>query len=46
MFDLCMGLRTKKSIGDMKLVPYKNVNRDGKLYIQFKPKDGETKVQS
>ncbi|CAA6673343.1 unnamed protein product [Spirodela intermedia] len=31
---------------DMKLVPYKIVNRDGKPYIQVKIKDGETKVFS
>ncbi|GAU11828.1 hypothetical protein TSUD_75800 [Trifolium subterraneum] len=31
---------------DMKLVPYKIVNRDGKPYIQVKVKDGETKVFS
>ncbi|KAG5024374.1 hypothetical protein JHK86_020288 [Glycine max] len=31
---------------DMKLVPYKIVNKDGKPYIQVKIKDGETKVFS
>uniref|UniRef100_A0ACD5Z949 Uncharacterized protein n=1 Tax=Avena sativa TaxID=4498 RepID=A0ACD5Z949_AVESA len=31
---------------DMKLVPYKIVNREGKPYIQVKVKDGETKVFS
>ncbi|CAN6718491.1 unnamed protein product [Malus baccata var. baccata] len=31
---------------DMKLVPYKIVNRDGKPYIQVRIKDGETKVFS
>ncbi|KAJ0824265.1 putative Heat shock protein 70 family [Helianthus annuus] len=31
---------------DMKLVPYKIVNKDGKPYIQVKLKDGETKVFS
>ncbi|KAJ0716574.1 putative Heat shock protein 70 family [Helianthus annuus] len=31
---------------DMKLVPYKIVNRDGKPFIQVKHKDGETKVFS
>ncbi|GAU11833.1 hypothetical protein TSUD_75840 [Trifolium subterraneum] len=31
---------------DMKLVPYKIVNKDGKPYIQVKVKDGETKVFS
>lgn len=31
---------------DMKLVPYKIVNGDGKPYIQVKIKDGETKVFS
>ncbi|CAM8941939.1 unnamed protein product [Rhodiola kirilowii] len=31
---------------DMKMVPYKIVNRDGKPYIQVKMKDGETKVFS
>ncbi|CAK8575653.1 unnamed protein product [Lathyrus sativus] len=31
---------------DMKLVPYKIVNKDGKPYIQVKMKDGETKVFS
>ncbi|KAK8680657.1 hypothetical protein V6N13_109597 [Hibiscus sabdariffa] len=29
---------------DMKLVPYKIVNKDGKPYIEVKVKDGETKV--
>ncbi|KAF5729771.1 hypothetical protein HS088_TW20G00135 [Tripterygium wilfordii] len=29
---------------DMKLVPYKIVNKDGKPYIQVKIKDGENKV--
>jgi endoplasmic reticulum chaperone BiP len=31
---------------DMKLVPYKIVNKDGKPYIQVKIKDGEVKVFS
>lgn len=31
---------------DMKLVPYKIVNKDGKPYIQVKIRDGETKVFS
>ncbi|VAI53424.1 unnamed protein product [Triticum turgidum subsp. durum] len=31
---------------DMKLVPYKIVNKEGKPYIQVKIKDGETKVFS
>ncbi|KAK4403683.1 Luminal-binding protein 5 [Sesamum angolense] len=31
---------------DMKLVPYKIVNKDGKPYIEVKIKDGETKVFS
>ncbi|KAJ9680014.1 hypothetical protein PVL29_021784 [Vitis rotundifolia] len=31
---------------DMKLFPYKIVNKDGKPYIQVKIKDGETKVFS
>ncbi|KAL2550806.1 Mediator of RNA polymerase II transcription subunit 37f [Forsythia ovata] len=31
---------------DMKLVPYKIVNKDGKPYIQVQIKDGETKVFS
>ncbi|CAI0441734.1 unnamed protein product [Linum tenue] len=31
---------------DMKLVPYKIVNKDGKPYIQVKIKDGETKIFS
>ncbi|XVE58113.1 hypothetical protein DITRI_Ditri04bG0143900 [Diplodiscus trichospermus] len=31
---------------DMKLVPYKIVNKDGKPYIQVEIKDGETKVFS
>ncbi|KAE8674686.1 Mediator of RNA polymerase II transcription subunit 37f [Hibiscus syriacus] len=31
---------------DMKLVPYKIVNKDGKPYIQVKIKDGDTKVFS
>lgn len=31
---------------DMKLVPYKIVNKDSKPYIQVKIKDGETKVFS
>jgi endoplasmic reticulum chaperone BiP len=31
---------------DMKLVPYKIVNKDGKPYIQVKIKDGENKVFS
>ncbi|KAF6163972.1 hypothetical protein GIB67_011663 [Kingdonia uniflora] len=31
---------------DMKLVPYKIVNKEGKPYIQIKMKDGETKVFS
>ncbi|CAM8899663.1 unnamed protein product [Rhodiola kirilowii] len=31
---------------DMKLVPYKIVNKDGKPYIQVKMKDGENKVFS
>lgn len=31
---------------DMKLVPYKIVNRDGKPYIQVKVQEGETKVFS
>ena len=31
---------------DMKLVPYKIVNKDGKPYIQVRIKDGETKVFS
>lgn len=31
---------------DMKLVPYKIVNKDGKPYIQVKVQDGETKVFS
>ncbi|KAL5981505.1 Luminal-binding protein 5 [Asimina triloba] len=31
---------------DMKLVPYKIVNKDGKPFIQVKIKDGETKVFS
>ncbi len=31
---------------DMKLVPYKIINKDGKPYIQVKIKDGETKVFS
>ncbi|CAL5207180.1 unnamed protein product [Lathyrus oleraceus] len=36
----------KEVQGDMKLVPYKIVNKDGKPYIQVKVKDGETKVFS
>ncbi|CAA3006823.1 luminal-binding 5 [Olea europaea subsp. europaea] len=31
---------------DMKLVPYKIVNKDGKPYIQVKIRDGETKIFS
>lgn len=31
---------------DMKLVPYKIVNKDGKPYIQVKIRDGEVKVFS
>ncbi|KAH7841757.1 hypothetical protein Vadar_033956 [Vaccinium darrowii] len=31
---------------DMKLVPYKIINKDGKPYIQVQVKDGETKVFS
>lgn len=31
---------------DMKMLPYKVVNRDGKPYIQVKVKDGEVKVFS
>lgn len=31
---------------DMKLVPYKIVNKDGKPYIEVRIKDGETKVFS
>lgn len=31
---------------DMKLFPYKIVNKDGKPYVQVKMKDGETKVFS
>lgn len=31
---------------DMKLLPYKIVNKDGKPYIQVKIKDGEIKVFS
>lgn len=31
---------------DMKMLPYKVVNRDGKPYIQVKTKEGEVKVFS
>ena len=36
----------KKVQKDMKLVPYKIVNKDGKPYIQVQVRDGETKVFS
>ncbi|XP_026378945.1 luminal-binding protein 4-like [Papaver somniferum] len=31
---------------DMKLLPYKIVNKEGKPYVEVKLKDGETKVFS
>ncbi|CAI9772011.1 unnamed protein product [Fraxinus pennsylvanica] len=36
----------KEVQNDMKLVPYKIVNKDGKPYIEIQIKDGETKVFS
>lgn len=36
----------KEVQNDMKLVPYKIVNKDGKPYIEVQIKDGETKVFS
>ncbi|KAA3470260.1 luminal-binding protein 5-like [Gossypium australe] len=44
-FVLCR-FQDKEVQRDMKLVPYKIVNKDGKPYIQVKIKDGETKVFS
>lgn len=43
---LCDRFDDKEVQRDMKLVPYKIVNKDGKPYIQVKVKDGETKVFS
>ncbi|KAE8694311.1 Luminal-binding protein [Hibiscus syriacus] len=45
IFVLCR-FDDKEVQKDMKLVPYKIVNKDGKPYIQVKIKDGETKVFS
>lgn len=38
---MCDRFEDKEVQRDMKLVPYKIVNRDGKPYIQVKLKDGE-----
>ncbi|CAI0441731.1 unnamed protein product [Linum tenue] len=48
IFDVkrLIGRKDKEVQRDMKLVPYKIVNKDGKPYIQVKIKDGETKIFS
>lgn len=43
---LCDRFEDKEVQRDMKLVPYKLVNKDGKPYIQVKLSGGETKVFS
>lgn len=46
MFVLFNRFEDKEVQRDMKLVPFKIVNKDGKPYLQVKMKDGETKVFS
>lgn len=46
MLHLIFRFEDKEVQKDMKLVPYKIVNKDGKPYIQVKIKDVEVKVFS